>query len=838
MSFSREVKDFLGGFQSGWKMYGDAELDAAKAKYYNSMSEEDDSSKNYWGYGEKPEQKSWFERTFASTDAPPGGAGSTDPYEKSAQGYLTAIDRALKDNNPTAAQKIEKDMELWHTMGKRYQKFFRGGPVRAMRDAVAIPEQPKAVEPPVEPKMERAPYEFGGDFSPDDLEYREEEVKLRNEDMKNRVVEDMTRGAADGIILGMDSIERNLQKAGGAVNDGTEAAQMFARGDGAVTPEAFKAMMTKIDPEGTLPKEAQVAAAIRYATDFYLSKNDPESAAAISNQLLMFSKNSSQVRGALAVQALQNGDIKSGAKLLADSNNYDLPFSELIKPAVAQNGDVIVNEDGSVPVKIVRGGVTQEEINATPDMIMQVAQQTATGQTWTQRVSQAVSRLKAERESKKTGGSGGGKSNIEGNTELIDAEIGRVMGIPAASQPAASQPAGATATTAPLPPERPEELQSPERRAMSAVGIPEYPSEAPADLRAPTKLPPVPDDTAPRTRTPFDVVERPVNDEFVERAPEKPVRPDYEPLPKFRAELLSPEALKRFEKMNAGQRSNFIREWNSRAAASAEKKKTLDAEYKAELKTYNDKIREIEKGNAPRVFDPGKADEFASSVDTSFKETLTEEKFKKLPSGMRGSMRDLAVDIGARNRNITSGGAADAVLALTRINEKNPDDAGFRVVRDPQSRLIYAQFPDGRTVRMSPESLTRLAALRTERRQQFEKEKQEAEANANKPDKLNRVIDTGKGAIGEIGSAVTGALNAPLQPQDAEITALRNWYNSAGSRNEAINDLKSRPEVREAMDAMERARMRNDRKAYQAAAQRLRSLTNERYDSAIPTGGY
>lgn len=832
MSFSREVKDFLGGFTAGWKMADDAELNSAKADYYRSLSEDDDGPSNHYGYGDpEPDQKNWFQKIFSTSETPPGGA-DMDPEERSAKSYLTSINRALDANDPAAAQKIEKDMELRHDMRKRYPRFSRGGPVSAMRGAVAIPETSQEEPPAPEPQLERAPYGFEGDFRPDDLEYRDEEAK-------SRVIEDMTQGAVPGIELGLQNLESKLQKTGGAVSDGTEAAQMFARGDNAVSQEAFDAMMQKIDPDNRLPKEARVAAAIRYATDFYLQKGQPEQAAEIANQLLMYSKNSSQVRGALAVQALKNGDVKSGAKLLADSNNYDLPLSELIKPAVASNGDVIINQDGTVPVQIVRGGVTEQEINATPDMIMQVAQQTATGQSWTQRMTQAVARLKADREAKKNASSGrAGKGNIEGNTELIDGEISRVMGIPAGPQAGAAQPEGPTAANVPLPPERPEEFQSAERRATSAVGIPEYPSQAPAELQAPTKLPPIPDDTAPRTRTPFDVVERPVNDEFVERAPEEPTKPDYQPLPKFRAELLSPEALQRFEKMNAGQRSNFIREWNSRAAASAEKKKQLDAQYREDLKTYKEKVREVEKGNAPRVFDPGKADEFASAIDTSFKETLTEKKFKEIPAGMRGSMRDLAVDIGARNRNITSGGAADAVLALTAINEKNPDEAGFRVVRDPRTRLIYAQFPDGRNVRMSPETLTRLAALRTERRQQFEEQKKKADEEAKKPGKIDRVVETGKGAIDEIGGAIKGAINAPSQAQDAEIVALRNWYNSAGSRNEAINDLKSRPEVREAMDAMERARMRNDRKAYQAAAQRLRSLTNDRYDSAIPTGGY
>lgn len=381
MSFSREVKDFLGGFQSGWKMMGDAELDAAKANYYNSLSEGEDGDHNNWGYGDpEPEQKNWFQKLFSSSDAPPGGVDDNLSIdERNAKSNLMSIQRALDANDPESAAKIEKKMVLQNEMKKRYpQRFSGGGPVKKVVPT-AIPDTAATEEPTVE------------DFVP--------------EEMRNRIIDDMAENAIPGIKMGLDDIERKLQQAGGAVgSDGSETAQMYARGDNAVTPQEFDAMMKRIDPENKLPPEARLAAAIRYATNYYVEKNEPEKAAAIANKLLMFSKNSSQIRGQLAVQAMNNGDVKNAAKLLSDGNNIDLPFSDLIKPAVAQNGDVIVNPDGSVPVSIIRGGQTEAEVNATPDMIMQVAQQTATGVSWQQRVNEAVSRIKAAEAAKKGAG--------------------------------------------------------------------------------------------------------------------------------------------------------------------------------------------------------------------------------------------------------------------------------------------------------------------------------------------------------------------------------------------------------------------------------------------------
>lgn len=834
MGFSAEVKDFLGGFTSGFKMADDAELSAAKAQYYRSLSEGSDDESNLWGYApdDEPDNRNVFQRLFSSNEAAPeGGVPDEDPYERSSRRMLTAFDNAMKNNDPWTAEKISKGMEKYELLlpRNRKAKFAEGGAV---------------------PELEEQPEPAPAAYDPSDL------------------IERISDEAAPGIELGLRSMEEKLRSAGGAVSDGSEAAASFAKNEGAITPEEYQAMMKVIDPQGKLPPEARLAAAIRSVTNFYVGKDQPEKAAELANKLLLFSKQSSQTRGALAVQAMQNGDTKNAAKILADGNNFDLPFAELIKPAVAQSGDVMVNADGSVPVQIVRGGKVQDEINATPDMIMKVAQQTATGQTWTQRLMQANAELRARREAQANAKSG--KNSIEGHTDLIDDEIGRVMGRPNEREGMALP----DDKEVPLPPRRPDEFKSPDQKITEMVGVPAMPEQ-------PMKFPAIPDDTAPRTKRPFDVVDGSVNDEYADPMPEAPTKPDYQVLPKFRAELLSPEALRRFEKMSPGQRSSFIREWNSRSAASYDQKKALDKQYAEDVKAYREKEKEARKNNGPRSFDPDKADAYAESVEKGLIANIGEENFKKLPAGQRATMRDIAMDIVARNRNVASGSVADTILSLTAINEKNPDEAGFTVVRDKKTQTFAARFPDGRTVKLSPDALQRLAALRAERRTQFDKVQKDREDEKNKPS----LVDLGKKAVGETLGYTAGL--KPLQPKDSytdlgggqpetnEVKAAKAEMERARARNspqeyrraiddleaktsgrfrdsavppsgykarqrnEAIDDLTSNPEVKELMRIMQEAAQKRDRKTYQAAAQKLRSLTNNRYgEAAIPNSGY
>jgi len=350
MGFAQELKEFTAGLQSGWKMMDDSEYRKAYLKARSG------ASKRHYGYGSDEDEDS-----------------SLSDFEAGAKSLLGARGRAFRAGDINTLNKLDEDIINYNKMDPNIgagtsELYATGGLVGSSIK--------RAVDDATMPSDEAAP------------------TNTEQFDVADKMFE----LASPGVDAGVKNMVQNLTASNEAVavDGGEDKYRAFAQNEGAFTKDQIAALDQIIDPDNVLPEEAKSAARIAAMYEYYDKKGEPDKGAAAANGLLMYNKANSQTRGMLASQALEDGDVRAAAKLIADAYNYDLPGPMQIRPAVATEGeDFTVGPDGAVKAKIVKGNVTQEEINATPPQLAQMAQQLRSGQAFTQQLGQVAAQAKA-----------------------------------------------------------------------------------------------------------------------------------------------------------------------------------------------------------------------------------------------------------------------------------------------------------------------------------------------------------------------------------------------------------------------------------------------------------
>lgn len=348
MGFAQDLKEFTAGLQSGWKLMDDSEYRRAYIKARGG------GSKGPYGLGPEEDDE------------------SLSDFEAGAKNLVSYRSKAARLGDVNLMDRIDADAikfnKLNPNIGKGTSEFYAmGGLVgsatkRAVDDATST------------------------------------EAVASNNDSNVDVPTTMSDLAVPGVDAGVRTMAARMSS--GAVEadpaEGEDKLRAFAENKGAFTKEQIAAIDAIIDPDKVLPKEALSSARIAALYEYYDKKGEPDKGAEAANAVLMYDKQNSQTRGMLAMQAIQDGDYRSAAKIIADAYNYDIPGPMQIRPAVAREGeDFTVGPDGSVKAKVVQGNVTQEEINATPVQLAQMAQQLSTGQAWSQQLAQIAAQAKA-----------------------------------------------------------------------------------------------------------------------------------------------------------------------------------------------------------------------------------------------------------------------------------------------------------------------------------------------------------------------------------------------------------------------------------------------------------
>lgn len=379
MGMAQELKDFTAGLQSGWKLMEDSEYKRALAKYYAGRGK----SAAHYGYGGDDDKGGLFGGLFGG-----GGEKLTD-FERGSKNLVTARQRAFAAGDVNAVEKLDKDIVKYNAMKPADPEddddeeevetnAFGGLAGAGLRQAVNVEPAPA-----------------------------KEEAGADDEDAAST----MSKLAMPGVDAGLRSLQSKLQPTGAVEDPRAEEDKLraFANNDGAAPQDVVAALNKIVDPDGVLPKDALSSARIAAVYEFYDKKGEPDKGAAAANSLLLHDKANSQTRGALAMEAVQQGDYKSAAKLIADAYNYDLPGDMRIEPAVA--------DDGSITAKIIKGGVTQEEITATPTQLAAMAKEVSTGKAYTDQLTRLAAEAKARTAAEKKAKTG---SKASAPTQAVD----------------------------------------------------------------------------------------------------------------------------------------------------------------------------------------------------------------------------------------------------------------------------------------------------------------------------------------------------------------------------------------------------------------------------------
>jgi hypothetical protein len=205
-----------------------------------------------------------------------------------------------------------------------YQAFSRGGPVGMpsalpQMSALALDDE----EPEVETQEQPTAYSL-----PEDPE-------------------ELGAQAAEAVDAGYRTLAKRLEPTA-AMPDEDEGYQAsiaaYARGENRMTDEEVAAIDQAVDPEGALPRAQRTAARMAAIYRYYKDQGDEETANDVAARLVEYNEFAGQTRARLGAQAIQQGKVQEGVKLLTDAYEDNVPDGKSVKANV--------NPDGSVTVAI------------------------------------------------------------------------------------------------------------------------------------------------------------------------------------------------------------------------------------------------------------------------------------------------------------------------------------------------------------------------------------------------------------------------------------------------------------------------------------------------------
>jgi hypothetical protein len=145
------------------------------------------------------------------------------------------------------------------------------------------------------------------------------------------------------------------------------------------SPEEMKAMWAKVDPNGELDGQMKGAKTLVNAYKFFMEKGDAVKAKKIAGQIIKFNQMASMTQGQLALDALRAGDLVSASKLVSDAYNENVPDGGSIKAEPTPNGTVLY--------KIDRAGFAQQQGELGAKQMWELASGVANGSQFIQRMS-------------------------------------------------------------------------------------------------------------------------------------------------------------------------------------------------------------------------------------------------------------------------------------------------------------------------------------------------------------------------------------------------------------------------------------------------------------------
>lgn len=453
MSFSRELKDFVGGFKAGFDMGKPAKRTAADAKMEADEAERGVFKSAAGAIPDAPlpdapaapartgKQPTFVELEKNITAQESGGnyaaVGPTHPKLGRALGYAQVMEANLPKWSQAAvgrevtADEFLKDPELQkkivrHRLGGYYNQYgaegaasmwFTGKPRpsgrkdslgtvdhdyvrRAVggRHAAVLPGQTAVLPVDDEPTIYAA--EGGLIESPN-----AENTLVRgaaatgdeDDDYDPTPLVDVNT-IAEMTNVGFSHLEKSfgLSKTGGigeASRGSQDGIRAYALNVGAAKPEEVEQIKNTVDPKRKLPEEVRAIAGWKAVYDYHTKNGRPEAAARAASAMLMYSKQAAQMAGTMALAATEDGNKMAAAKAI--SSGYEaLPDGQQLKVTGETPKGVkfqLVDETGQIT----------EQGEATMDQMVKIATGMQNGTEWFRAANLLKSRSTTGAENKK-----------------------------------------------------------------------------------------------------------------------------------------------------------------------------------------------------------------------------------------------------------------------------------------------------------------------------------------------------------------------------------------------------------------------------------------------------
>jgi hypothetical protein len=419
MSFSQEMKDFLGAYQSGQKInasrtdqdYKEQLTKTAKQTYDDN--EDPESVTNQTAKAQLDKLKQGMSQSAqARADAHAAHLRSMQPQAPVASGlYPTgAINPGASGSQPTPGGALPLGPSTMQTGADEYAA---GGLVpdedADPNDADDLPPQNVGAVP-INPINQDPRLPAPSPTMPTDVSARRRGL---NGVISPDLIHDATKA---GMTYGAK--EYGLMNTGAVMTPAQQArARQFAQGHGAMTDEEMNAAKQAVDPKGELTDSQRNMAALGSVYQFWANKGDGEKASRVAFQMLQHYRNASQRYAAIAAHAAEGGnvDLATKAAMKAYANVPDGNDLELLP-----------NPDGGIMYAVTgpNGDVTTKGI-ATPQQLAASAMGLATGG-----FDKAILSAAGQREEGKGAVKAGGKPQSAGDrakeADTVGAEISKM----------------------------------------------------------------------------------------------------------------------------------------------------------------------------------------------------------------------------------------------------------------------------------------------------------------------------------------------------------------------------------------------------------------------------
>lgn len=174
----------------------------------------------------------------------------------------------------------------------------------------------------------------------------------------------VAEGAQAAVASAAPELIADAKKPDAAIGPDAETEKMdIVNNRGGMSVEEYKELVATIDPNGTIPAYMESAAVLSSTYKYFMEKGDLKSAQKVAKGILVLNKQMTQTLGALAVNALEEGNMDIATRLLSDAAN---------KFPTGQKFQVVPTENG-IAFQVMENGEVAQQGELSTDQFWQLA---------------------------------------------------------------------------------------------------------------------------------------------------------------------------------------------------------------------------------------------------------------------------------------------------------------------------------------------------------------------------------------------------------------------------------------------------------------------------------